>query len=228
MNKNQNLKILYEDNHLLVVCKPPGILIQGDKTGDITLLSIAKEYLKERCQKPGNVYLGLVHRLDRPASGVVVFARTTKAAGRLMKQFQQRQTRKIYRCLVTGRVPESGTWLDRIERRAVNSFIVKGEANAELSFRRLDYKNAVSMVEVDLLTGKHHQIRVQFAHRGFPVIGDFRYGSKIKFPKRAIALHARSLSIIHPTLKEEMTFSCEPEGCWDDFLLQTYKTDRSI
>jgi len=221
MNKNQNLKIIYEDNHLLVLCKPAGILVQGDQTGDVTLLSIAKEYLKKKYQKQGNVYLGLVHRLDRPASGVVVFARTTKAAGRLMKQFQQRQTRKIYRCLVTGQVPESGTWFDRIERRDVNSFIVKGEANAELSFRRLDNKNAVSMVEVDLLTGKHHQIRVQFAHRGFPVIGDFRYGSKIKFPEKAIALHACSLSIIHPTLKEELTFSCEPEACWDDFLLQT-------
>ena len=162
------------------------------------------------------------------ASGVVVFARTSKAAGGLMQQFQQRQTRKIYQCLVTGQVPENGTWSDRIERREVNSFIVKGEANAELSFRRLDYKNAVSLVEVDLRTGKHHQIRVQFAHRGFPVIGDFRYGSKIKFPKRAIALHARSLSIIHPTLKEEMTLDCEHEAGWDDFLLQTYKAGRSL
>ncbi len=212
----------------MVVCKPPGILIQGDVTGDITLLSIAKEYLKKKYQKPGSVYLGLVHRLDRPASGVVVFARTTKAAGRLMKQFQQRQTRKIYRCLVSGKVPESGTWSDRIERRDVNSFIIKGVANAELLFRRLDFKNKISLVEVDLRTGKHHQIRVQFAHRGFPVIGDFRYGSKIKFPKRAIALHARSLSIIHPTLKEEMTFSCEPEACWDDFLSQKYKIGKPV
>ncbi|MCG2715534.1 MAG: RluA family pseudouridine synthase [Candidatus Marinimicrobia bacterium] len=228
MSKNQNLKIIYEDNHLLVVCKPPGILIQGDVTGDITLLSIAKEYLKEKYQKQGNVYIGLVHRLDRPASGVVVFARTSKAAECLMKQFQQRQTRKIYQCLVTGQVPESGTWSDRIERREVNSFIVKGEANAELSFRCLDYKNTISLVEVDLRTGKHHQIRVQFAQRGFPVIGDFRYVSKIKFPERAIALHARSLSIIHPTLKEEMTFSCEQEAGWDDFLLQTYKAGRSL
>ena len=212
----------------MVVCNPSGLLIQGDQTGDVTLLSIAKEYLKESCQKSGNVFLGLVHRLDRPASGVVVFARTSKAAGRLMKQFQQKQTRKIYRCLVTGQLPETGTWSDRIERREVNSFIVKGEANAELSFRCLDYKNTVSMVEVDLKTGKHHQIRVQFAHRGFPVIGDFRYGSKIKFPERAIALHAHSLSITHPTLKEELTFSCEPEACWDDFLLQKYKIGRPV
>jgi RluA family pseudouridine synthase len=212
------LKVIYEDNHLLVVSKPPGILTQGDITGDISLLEIAKEYLKEKYKKPGNVYLGLVHRLDRPASGVVVFARTSKAAARLSEQFKQRQTRKIYWCLVSGEVPERGVWKDHIERQDVTSYIVKGDANAELGFKRLAYKDDFSWVEVDLRTGKHHQIRVQFAHRGFPVLGDFRYGSKQKFPDKSIALHARSIGIIHPTLQDDRVYICDPEPCWDDYI----------
>jgi len=212
------LKVIYEDNHLLVASKPPGILTQGDITGDISLLEIAKEYLKEKYKKPGNVYLGLVHRLDRPASGIVVFARTSKAAARLSEQFKQRQTRKIYWCLVSGEVPERGVWKDRIERQDVTSYIVKGDANAELGFKRLAYKDDFSWVEVDLRTGKHHQIRVQFAHRGFSVLGDFRYGSKQKFPDKSIALHARSLGIIHPTLRDDRVYICDPEPCWDDYI----------
>jgi 23S rRNA pseudouridine1911/1915/1917 synthase len=212
------LHILYEDNHLLVLCKPPGMLVQGDRTGDVSLLELAKVYLKEKYAKPGAVYLGLVHRLDRPASGVMVFARTSKAAGRLMKYFQQRQVRKIYRCLVTGDVPDNGNWQDRIERKKVTSYIVEGEANAELSFRKIKSQNHISLVEVELLTGKHHQIRVQFAQRGFPIVGDFRYGSKMKFPDRTIALHACELGILHPTLQETMTFRCEPERYWSDYV----------
>ena len=214
----EKLTILYEDNHLLVLCKPAGILVQGDQTGDITLLTLAKEYIKEKYAKPGDVYLGLVHRLDRPASGVIVFARTTKAAGRLMKQFQQRQPRKIYQCLAEGELPLSATWKDCIERRDANSFIADGKPNASLTFKRLDFKNGVSLAEVELHTGKHHQIRVQFASRGFPLIGDFRYGSKIKFPERAIALHACELRIEHPTSKEILTFRCEPGSAWRDFV----------
>ena len=212
----EKLNVLYEDNHLLVICKPAGILVQGDQTGDVTLLSMAKDYLKEKYNKPGNVFLGLVHRLDRPASGVIVFARTSKAAGRLMKQFQQRQTRKIYLCLAEGEIPLNGSWKDRIERREATSFIANGEPNASLSFKRLKFQNGVSLTEVELHTGKHHQVRVQFASRGFPIIGDFRYGSKIKFPNRAIALHARELRIEHPTTKEPLTFQCEPD--WRDYV----------
>jgi len=155
-----------------------------------------------------------VHRLDRPASGVIVFARTSKAAGRLMKQFQQRLVRKIYHCLAEGEIPPGGVWKDRIERRAATSYVAQGEPNASLAFKRLSFKNGVSLAEVELHTGKHHQIRVQFASRGFPIIGDFRYGSKRKFPGRAIALHARELRIEHPTTKEILTFSCEPDSSW--------------
>lgn len=218
--KNQSnlpLKILYQDNHLLVVDKPAGILMQGDQTGDITLLEIARNYIKEKYQKPGEVFLGLVHRIDRPASGVVVFARTSKAAARLTAQFQTKQVTKIYRVLAEGRIPDSGTWTDDILRDGVTSRIVKSGKGqpAELRFRRLNYENGYSLAEVEIITGRHHQIRVQFAHRGFPVFGDLRYGSKTKFNDgTAIALHSYSLSFNHPTKNERMTFTSEPDALW--------------
>ena len=208
------MNIIFIDNHLLVLNKPAGILIQGDKTGDPTLLDEARLYLKERFNKPGNVYLGLVHRLDRPVSGVVVFARTSKAAARLSEQFRTKSPKKIYLALAEGEVPTEGEWTDRIVRKGVTSSIGKDAEGqrAELKFRRLDYDGKKSLVEIELATGRHHQIRVQFASRGHPIIGDVRYGSKIKFGDRALALHARSLTIIHPTLKKEMTFTSDPEN----------------
>lgn len=212
------LIVLYEDNHLLVLCKPPGMLVQGDQTGDPTLLDLAKAYIKRVSNKPGNVYLGLVHRLDRPASGVIVFARTSKAAGRLMKQFQRRQIGKIYHCLAEGEIPPGGEWRDRIERCGATSLISAGEPNAVLRFTRVQFKAGVSQAEVQLLTGKHHQIRVQFASRGFPLLGDFRYGSKIKFPGRSIALHARELQIIHPIRQEPLAFRCDVPDYWREYV----------
>jgi RluA family pseudouridine synthase len=212
----QTLKILYSDNHLLVIRKPAGMLVQGDRTGDTSLLDYAREYIKDKFNKPGNVYLGLVHRLDRPTSGVVVFALTSKAAKRLSEQFRVGSVQKIYWALVEGKTPTNGTLVDRIHRHGPTSHIVRGDGGqrAELSFRRLRYHKGVSWVEIELATGRHHQIRVQFSHRGHPVIGDFRYGSKVKFGKKALALHARSLTISHPTRKEEMTFLAELESFW--------------
>ncbi|MFA4839012.1 MAG: RluA family pseudouridine synthase [Candidatus Neomarinimicrobiota bacterium] len=218
---NQPIKILYEDNHLLVVDKPAGTLMQGDETGDVTLLDIARGYIKEKYQKPGDVFLGLVHRIDRPASGVVVFARTSKAAARLTEQFQTKQVSKIYRVLVEGKIPDSGTWMDDILRDGVTSRIVKSGKGkpAELRFRRLNYQNGYSLAEVEIVTGRHHQIRVQFAHRGFPVFGDLRYGSTNKFEDgKAIALHSYSLSFNHPTKNERMTFTSEPDASWGLFV----------
>ena len=212
----KTLEVLYIDNHLLVVRKPACILVQGDRTGDTSLLDYAREYIKDKFNKPGNVYLGLVHRLDRPTSGVVVFALTSKAAKRLSEQFRVRHVRKIYWALVEGEVPTEGTLVDRIRRHGRTSHVTKGAGgqHAELSFRRLRYRKGVSWVEIELATGRHHQIRVQFARRGHPVLGDFRYGSKVKFGQKALALHARSLTIIHPTRKEEMTFVAELESFW--------------
>jgi RluA family pseudouridine synthase len=204
------------DNHLLVVRKPSGTLVQGDCTGDISLFEQARAYIKEKYNKPGNVYLGLVHRLDRPTSGAVVFALTSKAASRLSEQFRTRQVRKIYWALVEGKAPPEGKLVDCIARRGARSHITKDEEGqyAELHFRRRRYNRGVSWVEIELATGRRHQIRVQFGNRGMPVVGDFRYGSKTKFGQRALALHARSLTIIHPTRREEMTFTTEPEAFW--------------
>jgi len=213
------MQILYEDNHLLVVRKPAGVLIQGDRTGDVSLHEQAKEYLKQKYHKPGKVFLGIVHRLDRPTAGVVVFARTSKAASRLSDQFRRRSVRKIYWALVEGRVPDGGDFSDRIHRNSHRSKILTDQTAeagkaANLRYHRKACSNGVSWVEIDLGSGRHHQIRVQFAHRGHPVWGDFRYGSKRKFPRRTIALMARSLTVTHPVSQEPMTFVAEPEADW--------------
>lgn len=218
----ENLEVIYCDNHILVINKPAGMLIQGDKTGDPSLLEYAKSYIKDRYNKPGNVYLGLVHRLDRPVSGVVVFARTSKAASRLSNQFKERTTEKIYTAIVEGETPVEGDWLDSIARRGVTSYIAKdGEGSrADLHFSRLSYKDGFSLVRIRLGTGRHHQIRIQFASRSYLIVGDFRYGSSIKFGNRDIALHSSSLSIIHPTTKEEMTFTAKPAKNWQSYFVE--------
>ena len=192
------------------------MLVQGDRTGDTSLFDHARKQIKDKFNKPGNVYLGLVHRLDRPTSGVVVFALTSKAARRLSEQFRVGSVRKIYWALVEGKTPKKGTLVDRIHRRGPTSHLVKGTGgqHAKLSFRRLRYRKGRSWVEIELVTGRHHQIRVQFSHRGHPVIGDFRYGSKVKFGQKALALHARSLTISHPTRNEDMIFVAQPESFW--------------
>lgn len=210
--------IIYSDNHLLVVNKPAGMLIQGDQTGDLSLLEAGKQYLKERFQKPGNVYLGLVHRIDRPVSGVVVFARTSKAASRLSEQIRQKSVQKRYLALVKGKTPASGKLEHRIERREATSKIFPPESSkgklARLTYQRLKFEQGISLVDVDLETGRHHQIRAQLATIGFPILGDFRYGSKEKFPNKTIALHATSISIRHPTTGEALTFEVPPPATW--------------
>ena len=210
------MDILYLDNHLLVVRKPAGMLVQGNHTRDENLLDIGKAYLKVKFNKPGNVFLGLVHRLDRPVSGVVVFARTSTSARRLSQQFRERTVEKHYIALVHGKTPEKGHLENHIARRQTKSRIVNAPhgQRAELTYERLAYRNGVSSLRVDLATGRHHQIRVQFADIGHPVLGDFKYGSRKPFPNRAIALHAQSLTIIHPTKKERMTFETRPETFW--------------
>lgn len=205
--------VLHEDNHLLVVDKPAGQLVQGDQTGRPTLLDEGKAWLKEKYGKPGNVFLALVHRLDRPASGVVVLARTSKAASRLSEEIRTHRARKVYLVRVSGELPESGRWEDRLERVEYASRVVDapGGKPARLSFSRLAFEDGVSTVEVDLETGRHHQIRVQFAHRGHPVLGDTRYGSSVLFREDAIALHAREMRIKHPTRDDVMCFTAEPD-----------------
>lgn len=213
----KSLNIIYMDNHLLVVNKPAGLLIQGDRTGEASLLDISRLFIKAKFSKPGNVYLGLVHRLDRPVSGVTVFARTSKAASRLSEQFRKREVVKMYWALVEGKTPDKGNFEDRIFRDGTASRIGEGENGsrpAELGFRRLNYKDGISLVAIRLETGRHHQIRVQFSSRGFPLLGDMRYGSNIKFTGKNIALHARSLSFEHPTRRCRVDFQALPGDYW--------------
>jgi len=211
---------LYLDNHLLVVDKPAGLLAQADRTGDPDLVSLAKAYLKERFDKPGNVFVGLVHRLDRPTSGVVVLARTSKAAGRLSDQFRSRDTEKRYLAVVAGQLADAGEAVDGIDKGEGGSVAVvpegtPGSQRAALRWRTLARDGRQSLVEVELLTGRKHQIRAQLAARGAPVLGDFRYGNQTPFADgHGIALHAYRLTLQHPTRREPMTFSAPPPASW--------------
>ena len=213
--------ILYEDNHLLVVHKPPGILSQGDETNDPNLLTLLKQYLKEKYQKPGNVYLGLIHRLDRMTGGVMVFAKTSKAASRLSASIRNRTFKKHYYAIVEGVMPEKvGQMVDylRKDETEVKSYVttVEGGKQALLSYRVLEQTEKAALVDIALETGRHHQIRVQFSSRGFPLMGDTLYGSSVKMP---LALYAYKLEFLHPVTKESMAFEVKPQGKpWDDFL----------
>ena len=229
---NSPFEILHIDNHLLVVNKPAGTLVQGDKTGDLSLLETARDYLKKEFNKPGNVYLGLVHRLDRPVSGVVVLARTSKAASRLSQQIREKAWKKTYWALVEGNPPHKQKLVDDIKREGVTSRIVKKGTgqSAVLEYQRLGYFEEQVLLEIDLSTGRHHQIRVQLANTGFPIIGDFRYGSKRKFPNRNIALHARSIRLKHPVRDEVIQLTADPPVYWPTFDQADYlkNNQRSI
>lgn len=211
--------VLYEDNHLLVVSKPPGLLAQGDATGRPNLLDWGKDYLKEKYGKPGRVFLGLVHRLDRQAGGVMVLARTSKAAGRLSAQFREHRIRKIYQAVVAGHLsPPMGdhaTWLARIGHKSVVvSEGTEGAQSAHLSWRTLETGPQTSLIEIDLHTGRRHQIRAQMATLGHPLLGDIQYGSAYSPRMDAIALLARQLTLYHPTGKEPMDFEAPIPPDW--------------
>lgn len=205
--------VLYEDNHLLVLYKPAGLLVQGDQTGDASLLDLGKAWLKERYQKPGQVFLALVHRLDRPVAGVVLFCRTSKAAGRVSEQFRSGKISKHYLAVVEGRLNEpSGRLIDHIERREDRSsrIVLAPTAlsqEARLSYKVLESGRGRSLVEIALETGRHHQIRIQMAHIGHPLLGDLRYGAGAPLPQKQIALLACRLEITHPISKLKMSFS---------------------
>ena len=206
------LDVLYEDNHLLVLNKPAGLPTMGTPEGTPTLLTLAKEYVKQKYQKPGNVYLGVVSRLDAPVTGVILFARTSKAAARLSEQFRTQAVQKTYWALVEAAgQPGSGSyvdWLVHDERHRRVHVAEKGQAGgkeARLSFRQIAQAGRFSLLEIELETGRKHQIRVQLAHHGQPIIGDRKYGSPVKFPT-GIALHARRLVIAHPIRGEAMEF----------------------
>ena len=218
MNK---LNVLYEDNHIIVVEKPVNVLSQADDTNDMDLLSMVKDYVKVKYNKPGNVYIGLVHRLDRPVGGIMVFARTSKAASRLSVQVQKHDFCKKYLAVVKGKVADSGEFVDKLERlNDGNTIVSKNGKDSVLNYKLIEYnKNRdCSLVEVNLKTGRHHQIRVQFASRGHYLCGDQRYGVQ---DKTQIALFAYYLSFTHPVSKEKMEFTLKPNriGHWTMFTL---------
>ena len=218
------LDVLYEDNHLLVVNKPIGVLVQGDKTGDTPLVDIAKAYIKEKYNKPGAVFLGVVHRLDRPTSGIIVFARTSKALQRLNLQFKDRVTKKIYWAITKETpIPESNTlvhWTVRNQKQNKSYAHKKETPQSKKAILKYSIKkklNNYSLLEIELKTGRHHQIRSQLSAIGCPIKGDLKYGSARSNPNGSIHLHARSLEILHPITKQSIKCiaSLPKDALWD-------------
>ena len=217
LSDKNNLNVLYEDNHLIVINKRPGDIVQGDKTGDKPLSEVVKEYLKEKYQKPGNVYLGVVHRLDRPTSGIIVFARTSKALPRLNRMFADKEAGKTYWAVVQNPPPRQEDtlehWLVRNpkqNRSYAHTREVRDAKKASLTYRVLKKLQRYYLLEIDLHTGRHHQIRAQLAGIGCPIKGDLKYGFDRSNKDAGIHLHARRLSFIHPVKKEEITITAPP------------------
>ena len=214
--------VLYEDNHLLVVVKPPNLPVQADSSRDADLLNILKDYIGNKYQKPGNVYMGLVHRLDRPVGGVMVFAKTSKAAARLSKDFAGHEQDKRYLAVLQGEMQSARTLEDHLLKGADGMVrVVKpgtpGAKNAKLDTAPVECRAGLTLTEVQLYTGRAHQIRVQHANAGHPLWGDARYGGGK--PGQQIALWAYSLEFKHPTKDERLRFVCPPpqEGAWKGF-----------
>lgn len=206
-------EIIYEDNHVIVVNKPPGMLSQGDETGDIDLLSYLRGYIKEKYNKPGNAYIGLVHRLDRPVGGLMVFARTSKAASRLSQQIVDQKMKKEYICVCEGTPPEGKwvNWLVKDKRTNTTSVMrdgARGAKRASLECRVLHSEENESICHVILYTGRSHQIRVQFKEQGSPLIGDQKYNPNAE-KGMWIALMSRKLTFWHPTKNDKMVFELE-------------------
>ena len=212
------MKVIYEDNHIIIVYKESGEIVQGDKTGDTPLSETVKEYIKVKYNKPGNVFLGVVHRLDRPVSGLVMFARTSKALPRLNKMFANGEVHKTYWAIVQ---PEKGkstynadgewhtleNWIVRNEKQN-KSYVydkeVPNSKNAILKYRVIGYSERYTLIEVRLLTGRHHQIRCQLAHMGCPIKGDLKYGARRSNPDGSICLLSHFVEFVHPVSKEQI------------------------
>jgi len=226
LEKKHGIDLVYEDNHLIVVNKKPSQIVQGDKTGDTPLTDLIKSYLKEKYNKPGNVYLGLVHRIDRPTSGLVVFAKTDKAGKRLTQLFKNRELKKIYWAVVQNRPPEEVATLENYIRKNEQknkSYVVSektsGAKRAELKYRYVLSSDRYHLLEVELLTGRHHQIRCQLAHVNCPIKGDVKYGFDRPNKDLSIHLHARSIEFIHPVKKEALHLTAPPpkDPVWNYF-----------
>ena len=211
LSNKSNLQILYEDNHIIVVNKRAGDIVQGDKTGDKPLSEVVKSYLKDKYNKPGNVYLGVVHRLDRPTTGVVLFSKTSKALPRLNKLFSEKSAKKTYWALVKNEPPKTEDklmhWLRKNPKNNKSTAFpneVDNSKKAILKYKVLKKLDNFYLLEVDLETGRHHQIRVQLSSIGCPIKGDLKYGFDRSNKDASISLHARTLEFIHPVKKEAL------------------------
>lgn len=219
------MKVVYEDNHIIIVNKSSGEIVQGDKTGDKPLSDIVKEYIKEKYNKPGNVFLGVVHRLDRPVSGLVVFAKTSKALSRLNDMFRTGDVHKTYWAITKRRdIAPEGTltdWLTRNERQNksyAHDREVAGAKKAVLKYKVRSVSDNYMLLEVTLLTGRHHQIRCQLAHMGCPIKGDLKYGAPRSNPDGSISLHSRRVEFVHPVSKEQICVEAEvpADRLWEE------------
>ena len=204
------INIIYEDNHLLVVEKPINVPVQEDSSKDLDFLTILKDFIKKRDNKPGNVYLGLIHRLDRPVGGIMVFAKTSKCASRLSEQVRNRTFKKTYYAVVEGKVEEKDTLVDKLLKDTKNN-IVKVDKNGKeaiLDYELIEYKDDLSLVKINLKTGRSHQIRVQFSSRGHALYGDQKYNTNSKVGEQ-IALFSNSITFNHPITKQKLTFKID-------------------
>jgi 23S rRNA pseudouridine1911/1915/1917 synthase len=227
----ENLRILFEDNHIIVINKRSSDIIQGDKTGDVVLCDIVKEYVKKKYNKPGEVFLGTVHRIDRPVSGIVVYAKTSKALSRLTVAFKEREVQKIYWAVVKGNFQsDKGTVVNYLwkDERQNKTFAFKqagpGRKESELSYEVKGKSEHYTFVEVYPKTGRHHQIRATMSFLGCPIKGDVKYGSKRTNENASIHLHARGIRFLHPVKKTpiEITAPLPEDVLWDEFLKITY------
>lgn len=221
------MNVIYEDNHIILVNKASSEIVQGDKTGDIPLSETVKQYIKEKYHKPGNVFLGVTHRLDRPVSGLVLFARTSKALSRLNEMFKSKEIKKTYWAIVKNQPPaltgELVHWLVRNEKQNKSYAYdreVKDSKKAILDYKVIGRSEHYYLLEINLQTGRHHQIRCQLAKMGCPIKGDLKYGAQRSNPDGSICLHARRIEFVHPVSKEKMSFEAPvPESAlWKSFL----------
>ena len=217
-------EIIFEDNHLIAVNKRAGDLVQGDKTGDTPLPDLLKSYLKEKFNKPGAVFLGVIHRLDRPTTGVVLFARTSKGLERRNAAFKNRETQKAYWALVEGQVTEDGQLRHYLKKNPRNNKSIAfkreepGSKEANLTYRVLNCGERYTLLEVDLHTGRHHQIRSQLAAIGHPIKGDVKYGARRAERDKSICLHSRFLAFNHPTTKASVSIEASVPATFEAFL----------
>ena len=204
------INIIYEDNHILVVEKPINVPVQEDSSKDLDFLTILKSFIKERDNKPGNVFLGLIHRLDRPVGGIMVFAKTSKCASRISEQVRNRSFKKTYHAVVEGKVDKNGTFKDKLLKDTKNNIVRVDNHGKEsvLDYELVQYKDNLSLVKINLKTGRSHQIRVQFSSRNHALYGDQKYNRNSKVGEQ-IALFANSITFNHPITKEEITFSID-------------------